>query len=126
MVDFGLLVLLYLVQSIIYPSFAVVEGTRRESWHRIYLKRMTPFVGLLMCAQAGILSLQLLSDGATWTEVVSIALVAVCWYLSFRVSMPLHRLVANGEGDCDICRRLVLTNRPRLWGWSLVFLLGWI
>jgi hypothetical protein len=51
LIDFGLVVLLWLVQWIIYPSFLQVAPERLVKWHAQYTQRMGYIVMPLMFGQ---------------------------------------------------------------------------
>ncbi len=121
LVAFGLAVLIWLVQLVIYPAFAdiTVEGFRR--WHRRYTRSMTRIVAPLMIAQVALL-IGLLWARPRPTFVMAAALVGVAWLATARVAVPLHREL-EGEGhDLHRIARLVRTNWIRTVAWTLAFL----
>ncbi len=54
LIDFGLVVLLWLVQRIIYPSFMQVAPERLVEWHAQYTQQMGYIVVPLMFGQLGL------------------------------------------------------------------------
>ncbi|MFT6745260.1 MAG: hypothetical protein ACJAR8_001821, partial [Bacteroidia bacterium] len=50
-VDFGLVVLIWMVQLIVYPSFLFYKDTELITWHTKYTPRITKIVAPLMFAQ---------------------------------------------------------------------------
>ena len=50
-VDFGLLVLILMVQVIVYPSFLHFSKTNLIKWHQSYTPKITTIVAPLMIAQ---------------------------------------------------------------------------
>ena len=123
LVDFGLVVLIWLVQLIIYPSFCHVDGARLQAWHQRYVERITWVVGPLMLAQVAIILAQLYVV-LSWSLVLSLGMVGLCWLSSFGLSIPCHRKIEQGQGTADVLERLVQTNWPRTILWTAVFLLG--
>ncbi len=99
-VDSGLFVLIWLVQLVIYPSFAVIE-------------EVTP----LMVIQVGIEAVVMMSDIRWWR----IILIILIWLSTFFLSIPCHLRLHTGGKDAVVIRRLVLTNWIRTLLWSLLF-----
>lgn len=124
LVDFGLVMLIWLVQIVIYPSFGYYTADRLKQWHDRYVIRITWFVAPLMFAQIGILAYQLLNS-YDWSIMISAALVAAVWALTFFKAVPLHNEISQGKNLTSNCQKLVLYNWPRTVLWTLVFLLAW-
>lgn len=128
--DSGLLVLIWLVQLIIYPSFLHCRDDQLLTWHSVYSGRITLVVMPLMLTQVAVIGLQLgrglqdASGGVSWTLWACALLVAVCWLSTFFLSVPLHGQIGAGQGSAQVLERLVLTNWPRTVAWTLIFLLG--
>lgn len=123
LVDFGMMILLWLVQLVIYPSFSQISSQNLVSWHRVYTQRVSLIIVPLMFGQLA------LSSYLTWTHPSPInglilLLVVICWLLTFRLSVPLHTKIQAGEGDPLTLRKLVVTNWPRTALWTAIFLLG--
>jgi hypothetical protein len=123
LIDFGLVVLLWLVQWIIYPSFLQVAPERLVKWHAQYTLRMGYIVMPLMFGQLGlsVLAVWQVGGGLGWLDLL---LVLSCWGLTFGFSVPLHQQIAAGESHPKVLTRLVLTNWPRTLVWTLIFALG--
>lgn len=120
-VSFGLVVLIWLVQVIIYPAFAEITPSRFAAWHARYTRTITAIVGPLMFAQVGLMGALLLRrPRPAW--VAASALVLVAWAATARLAVPLHdELQARGQ-DLDTIGRLVRINWVRTAAWTLVFL----
>jgi len=121
--DFGMVVLLWLVQLVIYPSFLTTATASLVDWHRSYTFRVSFVIMPLMLLQLGTVGWMAFRRGTT-ADWLSLALVLGCWLLTFAVSVPLHRRIDRGEGGRATLRRLILTNWPRTGLWTVVFLLG--
>ena len=123
LIDFGLVVLLWLVQWIIYPSFLQVAPEPLVKWHAQYTQRMGYIVMPLMFGQLGlsVLAVWQVGVGLDWLDLL---LVLSCWGLTFGLSVPLHQRIAAGESQPQVLQRLVVTNWPRTLVWTLVFGLG--
>ena len=63
LVDFGLVVLIWIVQLIIYPSFLYYNSNTLSKWHKTYTGRITTIVAPLMIAQIAIAAYLLLTKG---------------------------------------------------------------
>jgi len=123
LIDFGLVVLLWLVQWIIYPSFIEVAPDRLLSWHLKYTQRMGYIVAPMMFAQLGLSgwAASQVGCGLAWLDLL---LVLSCWGLTFLLSAPLHQRISAGESDRVLLQHLVRTNWPRTLIWTLIFVLG--
>lgn len=51
LLDFGLVVLIWIVQLVIYPSLCYYQDKDLAKWHKIYTQRIGVIVGPLMIAQ---------------------------------------------------------------------------
>ncbi len=125
-VDMGLVVLIWIVQLIVYPSFRYCDRQELVRWHGIYTGRISLLVVPLMLAQAAIVAFQALSSGFLWDQTLSAVLVLGCWISTFGLSVPLHKRVAEGEIGDEVLEALIVTNWPRTVGWTLCFLLSWV
>ncbi|MFP4069423.1 MAG: hypothetical protein ACLFVC_04495 [Opitutales bacterium] len=123
LVDFGMVVVVWLVQLVIYPGFLAMEAERLRSWHRSYTFRVSFVIMPLMLLQLGLVGRAALL-GRDPGDLMALAGVAVCWLLTFGVSVPLHRRVADGEGGRETLNRLIRTNWPRTVLWTAVFIIG--
>jgi hypothetical protein len=121
--DFGLFVLIWLVQLIIYPSFEFTAASRFASWHLKYTGLITVFVVPLMFAQVGLLAWEN-SLFFSWKSATGAILVVSCWLVTFTLSVPTHSKLQAIGNDLETVRWLVLTNWPRTICWSLVLLLS--
>jgi len=120
---FGLVVLIWLVQLVIYPSFRWADSSRFTDWHRSYTRRLSVIVVPLMLWQAG----GALLTAACRTRPVDIALViliAAMWLVTFVAAVPIHRRLSQRHDRADV-ESLVRVNWLRTVGWSAVWLLWW-
>ena len=123
LVDFGMCVVLWLVQLVIYPSFLRVEPSELVAWHKAYTFRVSFVILPLMLGQLALAILTVLDD-ASILEWTAFALVIVCWYLTFFVSVPLHRKIEQNDISRETRQKLITTNWPRTILWSVIFCLG--
>ena len=119
--DTGLLVLIWLVQLVIYPSFRVVEAGDFRSWHAQYTRRMGWVVIPLMFGQLGCHAA--LAWGSPTCPAVLLALAGViaAWVLTFVKAVPLHRQLGRLGRDANAIDRLVRVNAWRTAAWTLTW-----
>lgn len=122
--DFGLVVLIWLVQLVIYPSFGHVAADRLVDWHGRYTVKISLVVVPLMLGQAAVVALQVLSRGAA-LDWASATLVVAVWLTTFLVAVPTHEKIAEGGDPGVHVPALVRGNWPRTWLWTAIFAIGW-
>lgn len=125
LVDFGMVVLIWLVQLIIYPSFLVIRKELLVQWHESYVRLMARIVGPLMIIQLVVVSIQTLTN-STATRVIALILVLTCWASSFLLSIPCHKRIGDGDTGNANLELLVRSNWPRSILWTAVFVLGFM
>ena len=123
LVDFGMCVVLWLVQLVIYPSFLRVEPSKLIAWHKVYTFCVSFVILPLMFGQLVLTILSVL-EGPSILEWVAFAFVLVCWILTFFVSVPLHRKIEQNDITRETRQKLITTNWPRTILWSVIFGLG--
>ena len=119
LIDFGLFVLIWLVQLIIYPSFRYSDPAQFQSWHNTYTGLISLFVVPLMFGQLAIYGFHALARGTTW-DYVALGLVLSVWVVTFAWSVPCHDLLHRQGFDRPIIDRLILSNWPRTLVWTLL------
>ena len=118
-VDSGLLILIWLVQLIIYPSLCYTADKEFICWHKRYSGLISLIIIPLMFLQAGVEVMHFLRGDVRWHRVF---LISVIWVSTFSLSAPCHgRLHCDGKNLITI-NRLVRTNWVRTVLWSLLFL----
>ena len=123
LVDFGMCVVLWLVQLVIYPSFLRVKTSELLAWHKAYTFRVSFVILPLMFGQLA-LSISSVVGDASILEWIAFAFVLVCWILTFFVSVPLHRKIEQNDTTRETRQKLITTNWPRTILWSVIFGLG--
>lgn len=124
-INFGLLVLVWLVQLIIYPSFAHIGATEFTSWHREYVGKISVVVTPLILIQM-LLVLRLIYLIPALKYFLMLVCLAVIWISSFSLSVPCHKKLRKIGKDPAVIKRLVRTNWVRTILWTAVFLTGLI
>ncbi|MEP3209008.1 MAG: hypothetical protein ABJN95_07455 [Maribacter sp.] len=120
--DFGLLVLIWLVQLVIYPSFRFYQQDNLVKWHRKYTVGIALVVIPLMFVQLTTAILQLLEFQNTLT-IGSLVLIALVWAITFLQFVPMHRKISDEKADKILLTRLVKRNWWRTLLWSVIFIL---
>ncbi len=123
--DFGLVVLIWMVQLIIYPSFMYFRKTDLLSWHDIYTKRISIVVIPLMFGQLFLAIFQLVQAFNFYT-LISMVLVTAVWVSTFAQFVPMHHTISKGNVDGSLLQQLVRCNWLRTLLWTLIFLLNLI
>jgi len=123
MVNFGLALVIWLVQVIIYPGFSHYQEDRLVVWHARYTQLISIFVVPLMLVQIGWLAADVYAGGGPAANGMFL-MVLMCWGVTFKFSVALHRKIAAGRQVASSVRLLILTNWPRTILWSAVFLVG--
>ncbi|MBT6460903.1 MAG: hypothetical protein HOK49_00020 [Opitutae bacterium] len=114
----GLMVLIWLVQLIIYPTFQKIPESDFRNWHRIYCRRIGYIVLPLMLGQV-IFTIGYFMDQQETNPCLPVALT-MTWIITFAVSAPIHdRLQKNGKDPIQI-KKLIRTNWYRTILWTLI------
>lgn len=122
-VDFGLVVLIWMTQLIVYPSFLHFQGSDLLTWHGKYTAMMGYIVAPLMLIQLGFALFSLLKDfGAI--ELVNFLLVLATWVSTFAIFVPIHGAISAGEISDSLLSELVRKNWIRTVLWTVIFLLS--
>lgn len=121
LLDFGLVVLIWIVQLVIYPGLCYYKNEDLGKWHKIYTQRIGVIVGPLMIAQLVVVIWQLweLQNLYTWASMI---IVLITWILTFLIFVPLHNSITPDRSCEEITTSLVKNNWWRTILWSLLFL----
>ncbi|WP_018620052.1 hypothetical protein [Spirosoma luteum] len=122
-VDFGLVVLIWLVQLIIYPGFQYYSPAELAGWHPKYSNLITFIVGPLMLVQVILVGWSV-QNRVSWLTLASAVLVGLMWAATAFQAVPIHNAIAAGDATPETLHWLVSTNWLRTAGWTFVFLLG--
>lgn len=87
LVDFGMVVVLWLVQLVIYPSFLQCEPARLIQWHQTYTSRVSWVIIPLMFTQLPLVA-WMAWQAPSVGHVLAFAAVLGCWGLTFAVAVP--------------------------------------
>jgi hypothetical protein len=115
--SWGLMVLIWLVQVIIYPGFHRIPSGSFTDYHRWYVNRVSLIVSPLMISELTMTTWWLL-DTLSTVSAISAGLVLLVWISTFLLQVPIHRRLKFGKEE-NLIRRLVATNWIRTIAWSL-------
>ena len=119
--DFGLLVLIWLVQLVIYPGFPYYSVENLLKWHRKYTVGISVVVIPLMFGQL-ITAILLLVESKTTFTIGSLILISIVWAITFSQFVPMHRKIDAGQSDKKLLKHLVKLNWIRSFLWTLIFI----
>ena len=117
-ISWGLLILIWLVQLIIYPGFYLIPSELFVSYHRWYVIRISAVVLPLMVAELILTIWWILSDAYSSISLLAGFLIITVWLSTFVLQVPIHNQLRNSKVD-KLIRRLVVTNWIRTVAWSL-------
>ena len=107
LLDFGLVVLVWIVQLVIYPSFKYYEKTNLLKWHERYTTQITLVVFPLMFGQLIIGGLQLWQE-ISWYTVSSAVIISALWISTMFLFVPLHGRITTGDYKEETLEKLVV------------------
>ncbi len=123
--DFGLVVLIWMVQLIIYPSFNYHNQESLIKWHAKYTVRIAGIVIPLMFGQL-ILYLYLVFTQADASIYIRTVLTISAWIATFAIFVPLHNTINNRKSTEKTLNQLVSKNWIRTAIWTLLFIINLI
>jgi hypothetical protein len=96
LIDFGLVVLIWMIQLIVYPSFLHYTASNLIKWHKKYTLLIGYIVGPLMLGQLAIVSYQVSNDINLYNS-LSIFIIAAIWIVTFLQFVPIHTNISKGR-----------------------------
>ncbi|TXD54131.1 MULTISPECIES: hypothetical protein [unclassified Polaribacter] len=121
LVDAGLVVLIWMVQLIIYPSFTYYKTENLLEWHQKYTSRIAVVVVPLMLVQLVLAITDVFLNFSTQTVSV-LAVVLFLWIFTFLSFAPLHFKISEGKHNQKILQQLIQRNWIRTFLWSALLL----
>jgi hypothetical protein len=114
--------LIWFVQVLQYPQFLNIRPEKFVEFHQQHTFWMGILVGPAMLIEffAGFF---LILNSLNFLNSLNLCIVLGTWTLTFLISVPLHNRLAKGF-DRNAILRLVATNWPRSFLWSLKFSLA--
>ncbi len=123
LIDFGLLVLIWMVQLLIYPSFQFYNEKDLIRWHKQYTVRIGGIVAPLMISQLFIAIWQVFQTPSFYRIGILILVFSV-WIFTFAQFVPLHNKISKGTITDGMLQKLVFRNWLRTFLWSFIFVWG--
>lgn len=123
--DTSLLILIWLVQLVIYPSFKYFQKKELLIWHKIYTGKITIVVLPLMLSQLTLSLWLLIENYLSIYNILNLILVLATWFSTFLTFVPLHQKIDQPEfSDKKVyILKLVKYNWLRTLLWSVIFIL---
>ena len=124
LVDFGLVVLIWMIQLLVYPSFLHYTKSNLMKWHSSYTPRITTVVAPLMLAQITLATFTL------WQEINALSivynvLIYSTWIITFHTFIPIHKKIQEGNFSQATLTNLVKLNGYRTAIWTVIFILSY-
>lgn len=113
-VSFGLVVLIWLIQLLHYPSFRFIDQSKFTQFARFHGTRISYIVIPLMLLE--------LALGLYFHHLVIILILISIWLSTFLLQVPSHQKLTK-EYSLEQIERLISTNWIRTFLWSLKFIL---
>lgn len=121
-IDFGLVILIWMVQLIIYPSFTYYSKENLVKWHQKYTNKIAVVVIPLMLMQL-FLAIIVIYLSLSFTSVITLIIVLFLWIFTFMSFAPRHFKIAEGKITTELLVSLIRLNWVRTFLWSLLFIL---
>lgn len=116
--------LIWVIQLIHYPAFAVIEPARFGRFHQLHSRALMWIAGPAMIVElATAIAIAALYGGLLWS--LNLALTCVLWLATFLLIVPLHNTL-SAEQNPDVISKMCSYNwiRTVLWtGRSLAFVI---
>ncbi len=122
LVDFGLVVLTWMVQLVVYPSFMYYDKASMVKWHVPYTQNITYIVMPLMLGQVVLHAWGAFQD-FSYVRLIALVMVVATWAITFLYAVPLHGKIGAGVDLNDAIQTLIRVHWIRTALWTLIFLL---
>ena len=123
--DAGLLVLIWMVQLIVYPSFVYYEKENLLVWHKKYTGLIALIVMPLMLGQLGFAT-YVVFDKFQWILALKLILIVLVWLSTFVYFAPTHGRISSGNFSNTTLYQIVQFNWFRTILWTVVALLSFL
>ena len=121
-VDLAAVVMIWMVQWLIYPSFQYFDNKGLVPWHQRYAPRMGRIAAPLMVVQL-LCYAYLLVENFNGINILKSFCVLFTWVLTMGWFVPLHTQISTGVFGIKELNRLVSLNYLRAWAWTLLLVL---
>ncbi len=116
--DFGMLVLIWIVQLVIYPGLKFYQKPDLMQWHKKYVIKIAYVVMPLMIGQLSLAIVQTFTMFSLYHLIILILIVCV-WISTFFQFLPMHNRISFGDSEDSILDQLIQKN----WGRTIVLTL---
>ena len=124
-ISWGVVVLIWLVQLVHYPSFRYIDAEQFTAFHQHHTQSITFIVMPLMLAELGLAIYWVMKNGFNGVVLVALVLVIGVWLSTFLIQIPLHHELSTGK-DLAVIQKLVQSNWVRTFLWTAkAFLVSW-
>jgi hypothetical protein len=121
LVDVGLVVLIWMVQLIVYPSFTYYNPKNLIEWHQKYTTGIAVVVIPLMLTQL-VLAIVAVFYQPNFIAISTLLIVLFLWIFTFLSFAPLHFKISEGTHHQKLLQLLIRRNWIRTFVWSGLFL----
>lgn len=125
LIDFGLAVLIWMIQLMVYPSFKYFSKEAFQKWHKKYTFRIACLVIPLMFGQLFLYVYQVFKFQTIY-HFLGIGIVLLIWAITFLQFVPLHNAILNNTHTDKTLSKLVRKNWDRTGLWTVLFILSLI
>ncbi len=120
LVDFGMVILIWMTQLIVYPGFSFYSAEELNGWHKRYTVMISVIVIPLMTTQLLLHAYDLWFD-QNIISLISAFLIVLLWIITFGKAVPLHNQIARNKEVLASAKKLVSINWYRTILWNVVF-----
>ncbi|MEQ8338668.1 MAG: hypothetical protein RIA62_15025 [Cyclobacteriaceae bacterium] len=120
LVDFGMVILIWMTQLIVYPGFSFYSEEELNDWHKRYTATISVIVIPLMSAQLLIHAYDLWVT-QSMISIINAIIIALLWAITFGEAVPLHNQITRQEESLKAAKTLVHLNWYRTILWNVVF-----
>lgn len=115
LITFGLVILIWIIQLLHYPSFRFIEAARFSTFAQFHSQRISIIVMPLMLLELGI--------GLYLRDPISLSITGLIWLSTFTLQVPCHNKLQAGI-DHKAIEKLITSNwiRTILWSAKFVYL----
>lgn len=121
LIDAGLVVLIWMVQLVVYPSFTYYQPKNLIEWHQKYTTGIAVIVIPLMLAQL-VLAMVAVFYQPNFISLFTLLIVIFLWLFTFLSFAPLHFKISEGKPNQQLLQLLIRRNWIRTFLWSGLFL----
>ncbi len=121
LIDFGLVILIWMIQLIVYPSFINYTKENLIIWHKTYTKRIAVIVVPLMLGQL-LFSIYKTITLEDFSTLMYLLMVLFLWIITLIKFAPMHQKITNGNFEVNHLISFVHLNWIRTISWTVLFL----